>query len=195
MRNLKELTLMDYKKITPPLNEMTARSLRAGDLVMISGIIYTGRDAAHKRLFELLEKGKELPLDLRDQIIYYVGPTPARPGRACGSAGPTTSYRMDKYTPALLDRGLRGMIGKGLRSNEVIEAMERNGAVYFAATGGAGALISSCITEAVPILYEDLGTEAIHQMHVRNFPVTVVIDSLGNNLYEQGPVRYRRDTP
>ncbi|HPF19650.1 MAG TPA: fumarate hydratase C-terminal domain-containing protein, partial [Bacillota bacterium] len=143
---------MGNQRITTPLEEKTARSLCAGDQVMISGIIYTARDAAHKRLFALLEAGKELPLDLHDQIIYYVGPTPARPGRACGSAGPTTSYRMDKYTPALLDRGLRGMIGKGLRSDEVVEAMKRSGAVYFAATGGAGALISSCITEAVPIL-------------------------------------------
>lgn len=191
----KEPMMMEYIRLTTPLDEKTARSLRAGDLVMINGILYTGRDAAHKRLFELLEEGKELPLDLRDQIIYYVGPTPARPGRACGSAGPTTSYRMDKYTPALLECGLRGMIGKGFRSSEIIAAMKRSGAVYFAATGGAAALISSCITEAVPILYEDLGTEAIHRMQVRDFPVTVVIDSLGNNLYEQGPLRYRKQTP
>ena len=186
---------MEYIRITAPLDENTARSLRAGDAVTISGILYTGRDAAHKRLFTLLEEGKALPFELRDQIIYYVGPTPARPGRACGSAGPTTSYRMDKYTPALLDCGLRGMIGKGSRSMEVIEAMKRNGAVYFAATGGAGALISSCIIEAVPIIYKDLGTEAIHRMTVENLPVTVVIDTLGNNFYEQGPLRYRRAQP
>lgn len=184
--------MTQYIDVGAPLDESTARSLRTGDMVKLTGTIYTGRDAAHKRLYQRIEDHKQLPLEIYGQVIYYVGPTPARPGRACGSAGPTTSYRMDKYTPALLNLGLRGMIGKGLRSQAVVEAMKRNGAVYFGATGGAAALISNCILEAEPILYKDLGTEAIHRMRVKDFPVTVIIDSMGNNLYEQGPAQYRR---
>jgi fumarate hydratase subunit beta len=183
---------MEYIRISTPLDGQTARSLRAGDMVKISGTIYTARDAAHKRLIAAVEKGEELPIDVKDGIIYYVGPAPTPPGMACGSAGPTTSYRMDKYTPALLDRGLRGMIGKGVRSAEVIASMQKNGAVYFGATGGAAALISQCITESEPVLYGDLGAEAVYRMKVQDFPVIVIIDSEGRNLYEDGPAQYRR---
>lgn len=176
--------------ITTPLTEETARQLKAGDAVYITGTIYTARDAAHKRLVDLLQKGGELPFPVQDSIIYYVGPTPSAPGQAIGSAGPTTSYRMDAYAPALLDRGLRGMIGKGRRGPEITDAMKRNSAVYFGAIGGAGALLSSTIKKAEVIAYEDLGAEAVHKLEVENFPAVVVIDCGGNCLYETGRQKY-----
>ena len=178
------------KHITTPLTAEKTKELRAGDNVLISGVIYTGRDAAHKRLVELVQEGKELPVDLRDQIIYYVGPAPAKPGQAIGSAGPTTSYRMDAYAPTLLNLGLKGMIGKGKRSDEVVASMMKNEAVYFGAIGGAGALLSKCIKKAEVVCYEDLGAEAIRRLEVENLPATVIIDSLGNNLYELGRQQY-----
>ena len=178
------------KRITTPLTLEKTRDLHCGDNVLISGVIYTGRDAAHKRLVELLQQGKELPLDVKDAIIYYVGPAPAQPGKVIGSAGPTTSYRMDAYAPALLDIGLKGMIGKGKRSPEVIESMKKNGAVYFGAIGGAGALLAKCIKKAEVIDYEDLGAEAIRRLEVEDLPAVVIIDSEGNNLYEQGRADY-----
>lgn len=173
------------KYIKAPISDEAAKSLRAGDYVYITGTIYTARDAAHKRMFEALEKGGKLPIDLNNNIIYYMGPSPAREGRPIGSAGPTTSSRMDKYTPSLLDLGLKGMIGKGKRSEAVKEAIVRNGAVYFAAVGGAGALLSKRILKSEIIAYDDLGTEAIRKLEVENFPVIVVIDSDGKNLYEE----------
>ena len=179
-------------EVNTPLTKEAASALRAGNVVSITGYIYTARDAAHKRLVNLLKEGKELPIDIEDQIIYYVGPAPAKPGYACGPAGPTTSYRMDPYTPILLDRGLRGMIGKGLRSKEVIESMKKNKAVYFAAVGGAAAVIAKSIKESKIIAYEDLGAEAIHRYYVEGFPAIVVIDSQGNNLYESEPPKYAR---
>ena len=177
-------------KINAPLTTDAARELRAGDSCLISGVIYTARDAAHKRLCELIAQGKELPFDVKDSIIYFVGPTPAKPGQAIGSAGPTTSYRMDAYSPALIAQGLRGMIGKGKRGPEVISAMKEHGAVYFGAIGGCGALLSKCIKKAEIVAYEDLGAEAIRRLEVEDFPVTVIIDSLGNNLYETGREAY-----
>lgn len=173
------------KYITTPITEKTVSELNAGDYVYITGTIYTARDAAHKRLFEALQKGEELPIDLKNNTLYYLGPSPAREGQVIGSAGPTTSSRMDKYTPLLLERGLKGMIGKGKRSPEVIEAMEKNHAVYFAAIGGAGALLSKCIQKAEVIAYEDLGTEAIRRLEVEKLPVIVVIDERKNNLYDR----------
>lgn len=173
------------KKIHAPLVSEEIKELRAGDYVYITGTVYTARDAAHKRMEEALNQGSPLPLDLKDNVIYYMGPSPARQGRSIGSAGPTTASRMDKYTPRLLDLGLKGMIGKGKRTPEVAEAIVRNQAVYFAAVGGAGALLSKCIVESQVIAYEDLGTEAIRKLTVKDFPAVVVIDSLGNNLYEQ----------
>ena len=178
------------KRITTPLTLEKTRDLHCGDNVLISGVIYTGRDAAHKRLVELLQQGKELPLDVKDAIIYYVGPAPAQPGKVIGSAGPTTSYRMDAYAPARLDIGLKGMIGKGKRSPEVIGSMKKNGAVYFGAIGGAGALLAKCIKKAEVIAYEDLGAEAIRRLEVEDLPAVVIIDSEGNNLYEQGRADY-----
>jgi fumarate hydratase subunit beta len=178
------------KKVTTPLTAEKVKDLKAGDTVLITGTIYTARDAAHKRLVELLDNGDELPVDLRNQIIYYVGPTPAKPGHALGSAGPTTSYRMDLYAPRLLDIGLKGMIGKGLRSKEVIESMKKNTAVYFAAIGGAAALIGKAIEKAELVAYEDLGSEAIRKLEVKDLPVVVVIDYEGNNLYEIGQKQY-----
>lgn len=178
-------------KIQEPLNDEKVRELKAGDNVLINGIIYTGRDAAHKRLIELINSGKELPFEVKNQIIYYVGPAPAKPGYAVGPAGPTTSYRMDPYTPPLLKLGLKGMIGKGVRSKEVIDAMKTYGAVYFAAVGGAAALISKSIKKAEVVCYEDLGPEAIHRFYVEDFPAIVVIDSFGNNLYESEPKKYK----
>ena len=175
--------MSDVKRIRAPFDEATARSLRAGDRVLITGTIIAARDAAHKRLVEALDRGEELPVDLDGAAIYYVGPSPARPGRAIGAAGPTTAGRMDAYTPTLLARGLRGMIGKGNRSAAVIDAMKQYGAVYFAATGGAGALIARCIRKCEIIAFPDLGPEAIHRLEVENFPLVVAIDSLGNNLY------------
>ena len=177
-------------RITAPLNRETARTLKAGDSCLISGVIYTARDAAHKRLCELAAEGKELPLDVKDSIIYFVGPTPAKPGQAIGSAGPTTSYRMDAYSPTLISLGLTGMIGKGKRGPEVVAAMKEYGAVYFGAIGGCGALLSKCIKKAEVIAYEDLGAEAIRRLEVEDFPVIVIIDSEGNNLYESGRENY-----
>ena len=177
-------------RITAPLNRETARTLKAGDSCLISGVIYTARDAAHKRLCELAAEGKELPLDVKDSIIYFVGPTPAKPGQAIGSAGPTTSYRMDAYSPTLISLGLTGMIGKGKRGPEVVAAMKEYGAVYFGAIGGCGALLSKCIKKAEVIAYEDLGAEAIRRLEVEDFPVIVIIDSEGNNLYESGRANY-----
>lgn len=172
------------RHINAPMDIEDAKSLRAGDYVYITGTIYTARDAAHKRMYEALGKGETLPLEIGRNIIYYMGPSPAREGRVIGSAGPTTSSRMDKYAPALLDLGLIGMIGKGKRSDAVKEAIVRNGAVYFAAVGGAGALLSKAILSSEVIAYDDLGTEAIRKLEVEKFPVIVVIDSEGNNLYE-----------
>ncbi|MBB6631802.1 Fe-S-containing hydro-lyase [Clostridium algidicarnis] len=178
------------KKITTPLTKEKVKGLKVGDSVLISGTIYTARDAAHKRLVDLLDEGKELPLDLKDAIIYYVGPSPAKPGMALGSAGPTTSYRMDPYAPRLLDKGLKGMIGKGLRNKEVIDSLIKNNAVYFAAIGGAAALIGKSVEEAEMVAYEDLGAEAIRKLTVKDLPVVVVIDSEGNNLYKIGQQAY-----
>ncbi len=172
------------KHIKVPFSKEVSVSLQAGDYVYLTGTIYTARDAAHKRMLESLEQGENLPIDIMDQTIYYLGPTPEREGQVIGSAGPTTSSRMDKYTPELLNRGLLGMIGKGKRNHQVIEAMRKNNAVYFAAVGGAGALLSKCIVKSEIIAYEDLGTEAIRKLEVKNLPVIVVIDSNGNNMYE-----------
>ena len=170
-------------KINLPLTKEIAKTLKAGDLIKLSGVIYTARDAAHKRLIERLEANEPLPFDLKDSIIYYVGPTPEKPGAVIGSAGPTTSYRMDAYTPTLLDLGLRGMIGKGPRNSLVIDAMQRNDAVYFAAVGGAAALLALHIKEAEVIAFDDLGTEAIRRLVVEDFPVIVATDCHGNSLY------------
>ena len=178
------------KHITAPVDREEIKTLRAGDYVYITGTVYTARDAAHKRMDELLRKKAELPIDLKDQIIYYMGPSPARDGRPIGSAGPTTASRMDKYTPELLDLGLGAMIGKGKRSPEVIDAIVRNGAVYFAAVGGAGALLSKRITASEVVAYDDLGTEAVRKLKVEDFPAIVVIDSEGNNLYEMAAEEY-----
>ena len=180
------------RTITAPIDRETLKSLHAGDYVYISGTIYTARDAAHKRMIETLDEGRELPLDLKDNVIYYMGPSPAREGRPIGSAGPTTASRMDKYTPLMLQHGLKGMIGKGKRSEQVISSMKENGAVYFAAIGGAGALLSKCIKKAEVIAYEDLGTEAIRKLEVENLPAIVVIDHKGNNLYETATQKYSR---
>ena len=177
-------------RITAPLTRDAARALRAGDSCLISGKIYTARDAAHKRLCELVEAGRELPIDLTDSVIYFVGPTPEKPGQAIGSAGPTTSYRMDAYSPTLIALGHTGMIGKGKRGTEVIDAMKEHGAVYFGAIGGCGALLSKCIKSSTVVAYEDLGAEAIRLLEVEDFPAVVVIDSEGNNLYESGRAEY-----
>ena len=177
-------------KITVPMSKEVARSLKAGDSCLISGVIYTARDAAHKRLCELVAAGKELPFDVKDSIIYFVGPTPAKPGQAIGSAGPTTSYRMDAYSPTMIACGQTGMIGKGKRGPEVVAAMKEHGAVYFGAIGGCGALLSKCIKKAEVVAYEDLGAEAIRRLEVEDFPAIVIIDSEGNNLYETGRANY-----
>ena len=181
------------KYIQAPLSAETIKDLRAGDVVRISGYIYTARDAAHKRLYEALGRGEQLPLDLKDNVIYYVGPTPAKPGEIVGSAGPTTSGRMDKYTPTMLEQGLKGMIGKGLRSQGVIDACVKNGAVYFVAIGGAAAVIAQSIVEEKMIAYEDLGPEAIRRYKVKDFPAIVCIDSQGNDFYKVGIARYSRE--
>ena len=178
------------KYISAPFSREEATELRAGDYIYLTGTIYTARDAAHKRMYEALQNGEALPLDVKGNIIYYMGPSPAREGRPIGSAGPTTASRMDKYAPSLLDLGLMGMIGKGKRSDAVKEAIVRNGAVYFAAVGGAGALLSRSIIASEVIAYDDLGTEAIRKLTVENFPVIVVIDSQGNNLYETAIKEY-----
>ena len=177
-------------KITTPLTEEKVKKLKAGDTVLLSGVLYTGRDAAHKRLIELLDKNEELPLNIKDKVIYYVGPSPAKPGQVIGSAGPTTSYRMDPYAPRLLDLGLRGMIGKGARNQEVIDAIVRNKGVYFGAIGGAAALIGKSIVKSEIIAYEDLGAEAIRKIEVKDMPLVVIIDSNGVNLYTEGQKEY-----
>lgn len=178
------------KHIHTPLTEEVTKDLRAGDYVYITGTIYTARDAAHKRMHEALEEGNDLPLNIKDTIIYYMGPSPAREGRVIGSAGPTTASRMDKYAPRLLDLGLKGMIGKGKRTQQVKDGIIRNHGVYFAAVGGAGALLSKCIKSAEVIAYEDLGTEAIRKLEVENFPVIVVADQYGNDLYQSAILNY-----
>lgn len=180
------------KYINAPITKEEAAVLHAGDYVYITGIIYTARDAAHKRMEETLNQGEKLPLEIENQIIYYMGPSPAREGRPIGSAGPTTASRMDKYAPKLLDMGLGAMIGKGKRSKEVLAAIVRNKSVYFAAVGGAGALLSKCIKKSEVIAYDDLGTEAIRRLEVENFPVIVVVDCEGNNLYETAIKEYQK---
>jgi len=177
--------------INSPFTEENVKELKAGDVVSISGTIYTARDAAHKRMTEMLDEGKELPFDIKNQVIYYLGPCPAKEGQVIGSAGPTSSYRMDAYTPRLLDLGLKGMIGKGMRGPEVVESMKKNKAVYFAAVGGAAALISKSIISEEIVAFEDLGTEAIRKLTVKNFPAVVIIDCEGNNLYELGRAQYK----
>lgn len=181
------------RKIKAPLNMEDINELKAGDYVYISGTIYTARDAAHKRMYESILSGNSIPMDLKNNIIYYLGPTPAKPGQVIGSAGPTTSSRMDKYTPLLLENGLKGMIGKGKRSKEVIEAIKKEKAVYFAAIGGAGALLSKCIKKSEVIAYDDLGTEAVRRLEVEDFPSIVVIDCEGNNLYETAVENFHRN--
>ena len=173
------------KKLTLPLKDNDIKNLKAGESVLLTGTMITGRDAAHKRLFELAEKGEKLPVDIKGETIYYVGPAPAKPGYAVGPAGPTSSYRMDKYAPKLLDMGLKGMVGKGRRNDEVKEAIIRNHAVYFAAIGGAAALIAKSIKKTEPICYEDLGTESVRRYYVEDFPCVVAVDCEGNNVYER----------
>lgn len=183
--------MSEKTRIKVPFFKEDIYKLKAGDYIYLSGVIYTARDAAHKRMYESMIKSEELPISLENNVIYYIGPSPARPGNVIGSAGPTTSSRMDKYTPLMLDSGLKGMIGKGKRSKEVIEAIRKNGAVYMAAIGGAGALLSKCIKEAEVVAYDDLGTEAIRKLVVEDLPVVVVIDKDGNNLYEMAVEKYR----
>ena len=178
--------------IQVPISKEDAKSLKAGDYVYLTGTVYSARDAAHKRMQETMDEGKSLPLEIKDTVIYYMGPSPAREGRPIGSAGPTTSSRMDKYAPKLLDMGLGAMIGKGKRNQAVLDAIVRNESVYFAAIGGAGALLSKCITSSKVIAYDDLGAEAIRKMKVKDFPVVVVVDSKGNNLYETAVKKYRK---
>lgn len=180
------------RKVNVPLSKEDAASLRTGDYVYLTGTVYTARDAAHKRMDEALAKGEKLPLDVEGNVIYYMGPSPAREGKPIGSAGPTTAGRMDPYAPKLLDLGLRGMIGKGRRTKEVSDAIIRNKAVYFAAVGGAGALLSQCIKSSEVIAYDDLGAEAIRKLYVENFPVIVVIDSEGTNLYDIALEKYKK---
>jgi fumarate hydratase subunit beta len=180
-------------RLKTPLSDADVERLRSGDRVLLTGVIYTGRDAAHQRLTALLKAGKPLPFDLQGQVIYYVGPTPAKPGMAFGSAGPTTSYRMDSHAPGLIEKGLKGMIGKGMRSEAVKEAMKRYKAVYFAATGGAGALLGKKVKKAEVVAYEDLGPEAIRKLEVEDLPVIVVNDTAGNDLYIEGAAAYRKE--
>lgn len=184
--------MKDVIKLKTPLDDEDVVNLKAGDMINLTGYIYTGRDAAHKRLIDLIKEDKELPIELDGQVIYYVGPAPAKPDYAVGSAGPTTSYRMDPFTPTLLDRGLKAMIGKGTRSEEVVESIKKNNAVYFGAVGGAAALIARSIKEAEVVAYDDLGTEAIHKFYVEDFPLIVVIDSKGNDLYKTEPAKYEK---
>lgn len=179
-------------KLKTPLTDQDVEKLKIGDKVLLTGVIYTGRDAAHKRLYDLILAGKELPVDIRGQVIYYVGPAPAKPGKPIGSAGPTTSYRMDAFAPKLMELGLKGMIGKGNRGSEVVEAMKKHKAVYFGATGGAGALLARSIKKAEVVAYEDLGPEAIQRMEVKDFPVVVINDTKGNDLYVEGAKKYRK---
>lgn len=178
--------------LTTPLKDEDIIKLKAGDKVSLSGTVYTARDAAHKRLVDLLDEGKDLPIPLEGEVIYYVGPSPTPPGRAIGSAGPTTSYRMDPYAPRLLDNGLKGMIGKGARNDDVVSSMKKNKAVYFAATGGAAALISRSIKAAEVVAYEDLGAEAIRKLTVEDFPLIVAQDCEGGNVYEEGQKKFRK---
>lgn len=180
-------------RLTTPLSTEDVENLNIGDKVLLNGVILTGRDAAHKRLFDLINEGKELPIGIKGQVIYYVGPTPAKPGKPIGSAGPTTSYRMDPYSPKLIELGLKGMIGKGNRSRSVIEAMKRFKAVYFGATGGAGALLAKRIKKAEIVAYPDLGPEAIRKLEVEDFPVTVINDTKGNDLYQEGLEKYAQE--
>ena len=179
------------KKITLPITDEDIKNLKAGDSVLLTGSIITGRDAAHKRLYELIQKGEKLPVDIKGELIYYVGPAPAKPGYAVGPAGPTSSYRMDKYAPSLLDLGLKGMIGKGARNKEVVDAIVRNKGVYLVTIGGAAALIAKSIKSEEILCYEDLGTEAVRRYEVEDFPCIVAIDSNGNNVYETEPPKYR----
>lgn len=181
------------KRLTLPLSDSDIKDLKAGETVLLSGTMLTGRDAAHKRLYELVEKGEKLPIDIKGELIYYVGPAPAKPGFAVGPAGPTSSYRMDKYAPTLLDLGLKGMIGKGARNQDVIDAIVRNGCVYFACVGGAAALIAKSIKKEEILCYEDLGTEAVRRYTVEDFPCIVAIDSYGNNAYTEGQKDYCRE--
>lgn len=181
------------KRLALPLSDSDIKDLKAGETVLLSGTMLTGRDAAHKRLYELVEKGEKLPIDIKGELIYYVGPAPAKPGFAVGPAGPTSSYRMDKYAPTLLDLGLKGMIGKGARNQDVIDAIVRNGCVYFACVGGAAALIAKSIKKEEILCYEDLGTEAIRRYTVEDFPCIVAIDSYGNNAYTEGQKDYCRE--
>ncbi len=184
--------MSDAIRLKTPLSDGDVAKLKIGDKVLLNGVIYTGRDAAHKRLFDLIQAGKPLPIDIKGQVIYYVGPAPAKPGQVIGSAGPTTSGRMDAYSPKLMEIGLKGMIGKGMRKKEVIEAMKKYKAVYFAATGGAGALLAKSIKKAQVVAYEDLGPEAINRLEVVDFPVVVVNDTKGNDLYDEGMKKYAR---
>ena len=184
--------MSDAIRLTTPLTDADVEKLKIGDRVILSGVLYTARDAAHARRVDLIEKGEELPFDPQGQVIYFVGPTPPPPGRVIGSAGPTTSYRMDSYSPILISKGLKGMIGKGKRSKEVVESMKEHKAVYFGATGGTGALISGCIKEAEVIAYEDLGPEAIRKLVVEDFPLIVVNDAHGGDLYEKGRALYAK---
>ena len=191
--NIKDKEKMTKQiRLTTPLSTEDVEDLRIGDKVLLSGVLITGRDAAHKKLFELINQGKDLPIDIKGQVIYYVGPTPARPGKPIGSAGPTSSYRMDPYSPRLIELGLKGMIGKGNRSKNVIDAMKRFKAVYFGATGGAGALIAKRIKKAEIVAYADLGPEAIRILEVEDFPVIIINDTKGNDLYQEGIERYAK---
>jgi len=183
---------MKVKHLHTPLSDEDVLGLKAGDNVLISGVIYTARDAAHKKMVELIERGEPLPIDLKGQVIYYVGPAPAKPGQAIGSAGPTTSGRMDAYTPLMLEQGMKACIGKGLRSAAVKEALEKNKGVYLAAVGGAGALLSKRIISSEVVAYPELGAEAIHRLEVKDFPATVINDAYGNDLYEEGIKAYTR---
>ncbi len=183
--------MAECKEVTTPLTDEVVSSLTCGDRVNISGIIYTGRDAAHKIMCDMIKKGEELPVDWDGQIIYYAGPTPAKPGHAIGSCGPTTSGRMDSFSPTMMDQGLKGMIGKGPRSSEVVDAMKSHNVVYFAAIGGAAALIADSVKECEVVAFDDLGPEAVRKLRVENYPCIVAIDSKGNNLYEKGPQQYR----
>jgi len=189
---MEEVLMDNVITLNTPLTRDIVRKLKAGDHAVISGVVYAARDAAHKRFIEMLDEGKELPFDIKDQVIYYVGPCPARPGEVIGSAGPTTSGRMDAYTPRLIELGLTGMIGKGLRSGEVVEAMKKYGAVYFGAVGGAGALLSRCIISEEIAAFPELGPEALRRLVVRNFPVVVVTDSEGRDLYSSGRESFQR---
>ena len=191
MKNISKIT----RNVELPLSDDLLETLHAGDELLLTGVMYVGRDAAHKRMIEALQAGKPLPVDLKGQVIYFMGPTPAKPGKTIGSAGPTSSYRMDAYSPRLIAEGLKGMIGKGMRSGEVKEAMKKYKAVYFGAIGGAGALISSCIRKAEIIAYEDLGAEALRRIEVQDFPVTVINDIYGGDLYEEGRAKYRIADP